>query len=165
MKSVCAIDVAKDKSMIFIMTETGEVLIEPHEIKHNLSDFDMLNNKIKSFNLDNLTIFMESTSTYHKPVQRYFLEHGYNVNVINPIHGKNNTRNLRLTKTDKEDCFNLADLFFKSIDFIAYVNLKSLVFISYGFFTPFLYVSNAPLTFIWLQNLQLGIKLWKLIAK
>ena len=114
MKSVCAIDVAKDKSMIFIMTETGEVLIEPHEIKHNLSDFDMLNNKIKSFNLDNLTIFMESTSTYHKPVQRYFLEHGYNVNVINPIHGKNNTRNLRLTKTDKEDCFNLADLFFKS---------------------------------------------------
>lgn len=114
MKSVCAIDIAKNKSMVFIMNDTGEVLVEPYEIKHNLTDFNSLNNEIKSFNLDDLTIFMESTSTYHKPVQRYFLEHNYNVNVINPIHGKNNTRNLRLTKTDKEDCFNLADLFFKT---------------------------------------------------
>lgn len=113
MKSVCAIDVAKDKSMIFLMNETGEVLIEPYEIKHNLIDFNVLDNKIKSFNLTDLTVFLESTSTYHKPVQRYFLEHGYSVNVINPIHGKNNTRNLRLTKTDRQDCFNLADLFFK----------------------------------------------------
>ena len=98
MKSVCAIDVAKDKSMIFLMTEDGEVLIEPYEIKHNLIDFNFLDDKIKSFNLNDLTVFLESTSTYHKPIQRYFLEHGYNVNVINPIHGKNNTRNLRLTK-------------------------------------------------------------------
>lgn len=114
MKSVCAIDVAKDKSMIFLMTEDGEVLIEPYEIKHNLIDFNFLDNKIKGFNLNDLTIFLESTSTYHKPIQRYFLEQGYSVNVINPIHGKNNTRNLRLTKTDKQDCYNLADLFFKT---------------------------------------------------
>jgi len=114
MKTVCAIDVAKDKSMILIITEIGEVLIEPYEIKHNLIDFNLLDNTIRSFNLKETTIFLESTSTYHKPVQRYFLEHGYNVNVINPIHGKNNTKNLRLTKTDKQDCFNLANLFFKT---------------------------------------------------
>lgn len=114
MKSVCAIDVAKNKSMILLATELGEVLIEPYEIKHNIFDFDLLKEKINSFNLENLTIFMESTSIYHKPVQRYFLEHNFNVNVINPIHGKNNTRSLRLTKTDKQDCYNLADLFFKT---------------------------------------------------
>ena len=114
MKSVCAIDVAKDKSMILLVNDQGEILIEPHEIKHNLSDFNYLDNKIKSYELNDLTIFMESTSTYHKPVQRYFIEQSYNVNVINPIHAKNNTRNLRKTKTDKEDCYNLADLFFKS---------------------------------------------------
>ena len=34
--------------------------------------------------------------------------------VINPLLGKNNTRNLRKTKTDIEDCYNLADLFFKN---------------------------------------------------
>ena len=47
MKSVCAIDVAKDKSMIFLITESGEVLIEPYEIKHNLIDFNFLDDKIK----------------------------------------------------------------------------------------------------------------------
>ena len=114
MKSVCAIDIAKDKSMILLMSELGEVLIEPYEIKHNLIDFDLLKEKLDSFKLENLTVFMESTSTYHKPVQRYFIEHKFNVNVINPIHAKNNTRNLRKTKTDKEDCFNLADCFFKN---------------------------------------------------
>lgn len=114
MRNVCAIDVAKDKSMILLVTELGEILIEPYEIKHNLIDFDLLKKRINSFNLENLTIFMESTSTYHKPVQRYFIEHKFDVNVINPIHAKNNTRNLRKTKTDKEDCFNLADCFFKN---------------------------------------------------
>lgn len=112
MKTVCAIDVAKDKSMILVVNELGVVIIEPYEIKHNLIDFDLLKDKLSS--IDDLTIFLESTSTYHKPVQRYFIENGFNVNVINPIHSKNNTRNLRKTKTDKEDCFNLADLFFKS---------------------------------------------------
>ena len=57
---------------------------------------------------------MESTSTYHLPIQRFFTNNNYNVQVINPILGKNNTRNLRKTKTDIEDCYNLADLFFKN---------------------------------------------------
>ena len=57
---------------------------------------------------------MESTSTYHLPIQRFFTKNNYNVQVINPILGKNNTRNLRKTKTDIEDCYNLADLFFKN---------------------------------------------------
>ena len=57
---------------------------------------------------------MESTSTYHLPIQRFFTNNNFKVHVINPILGKNNTRNLRKTKTDIEDCYNLADLFFKN---------------------------------------------------
>ena len=57
---------------------------------------------------------MESTSTYHLPIQRFFINNNFKVQVINPILGKNNTRNLRKTKTDIEDCYNLADLFFKN---------------------------------------------------
>jgi Transposase and inactivated derivatives len=113
MKSVCAIDVAKGKSMILLTTEYGEVLLEPHEIEHNFTNFNILKEKIISFELDDLTILMESTSTYHRCLQRYFETTDYKVKVINPILGKNNMRNLRKTKTDKEDCFNLADLFFK----------------------------------------------------
>jgi hypothetical protein len=114
MKSVLSIDVANGKSEVLLITEYGEVLIEPYEVKHCLSEFNLLKEKIDNFNLNDLTIFMESTSTYHLPIQRFFTKNNYNVQVINPILGKNNTINLRKTKTDIEDCYNLADLFFKN---------------------------------------------------
>lgn len=114
MKSVLSIDVANGKSEVLLITEYGEVLIEPYEVKHCLSEFNLLKEKIDNFNLNDLTIFMESTSTYHLPIQRFFTKNNYNVQVINPILGKNNTRKLRKTKTDIEDCYNLADLFFKN---------------------------------------------------
>ena len=114
MRSVLSIDVANGKSEVLLITEYGEVLIEPYEVKHCLSEFVLLKNKIDSFKLEDLTIFMESTSTYHLPIQRFFTKNNYNVQIINPILGKNNTRNLRKTKTDIEDCYNLADLFFKN---------------------------------------------------
>lgn len=114
MKSVLSIDVANGKSEVLLITEYGEVLIEPYEVKHCLSEFNLLKEKIDNFNLNDLTIFMESTSTYHLPIQKFFTKNNYNVQVINPILGKNNTRNLRKTKTDIEDCYNLADLFFKN---------------------------------------------------
>ena len=114
MRSVLSIDVANGKSEVLLITEHGEVLIEPYEIKHCLSEFNLLKKQIDNYNLSDLTIFMESTSTYHLPIQRFFTKNNYNVQVINPILGKNNTRNLRKTKTDIEDCYNLADLFFKN---------------------------------------------------
>ena len=114
MRSVLSIDVANGKSEVLLMTEHGEVLIEPYEVKHCLNEFNKLKNKIDRFHLEDLTIFMESTSTYHLPIQRFFTNNNFKVKVINPILGKNNTRNLRKTKTDIEDCYNLADLFFKN---------------------------------------------------
>ncbi len=114
MRSVLSIDVANGKSEVLLMTEHGEVLIEPYEVKHSLNEFNELKEKIDKLNLKDLTIFMESTSTYHLPIQRFFTNNNFKVQVINPILGKNNTRNLRKTKTDIEDCYNLADLFFKN---------------------------------------------------
>ena len=114
MRSVLSIDVANGKSEVLLITEHGEVLIEPYEVNHCLNELNKLKDKINSFNLDDLTIFMESTSTYHLHIQRFFTNNNFKVQVINPILGKNNTRNLRKTKTDIEDCYNLADLFFKN---------------------------------------------------
>ena len=82
MKSVLSVDVAKGKSMIMLSTEYGEVLIEPKEIKHNFRDFNELKDKIESFNLEDLTIFMESTGIYHLPVERYFKENNFNTTII-----------------------------------------------------------------------------------
>lgn len=115
MKHVLAIDVAKNKSMVSLISSCGEVLIEPCEINHTLIDFNNLKERIKRLNIydEDLNVFMEATADFHRSVKRFFKENTlYNVQVINPLHTAMHKRNLRKTKTDKQDCFNLADLCF-----------------------------------------------------
>ena len=112
MHNCLAIDVAKGKSMITLISSCGEVLIDPYEVNHSINDFSNLLNRIKKLKLDNISVIMESTGVYHRPIERFFLENNFKVFVINPIYGKMQKRNIRKTKTDKEDCFNLANLFF-----------------------------------------------------
>ena len=114
MRNCLAIDVAKSKSMVTLISSCGEVLITPYEINHSINDFTSLLNRINHFKLENISVIMESTGIYHRPIERFFLEHNFNVFVINPIYGKMKKRNLRKTKTDKEDCFNLVNLFFNN---------------------------------------------------
>ncbi len=112
MPNCLAIDVAKGKSMVTLISSCGEVLIDPYEINHSINDFSNLLNRIKNLKLDDISVIMESTGIYHRPIERFFLENNFKVFVINPIYGKMQKRNIRKTKTDKEDCFNLANLFF-----------------------------------------------------
>lgn len=117
MKYVLAIDVAKNKSMATLIDNCGEVYFEPYEFNHTLSDFQNLLERIELFDIfeADLVIFMESTSTYHYPVKRFFIEESsYQVMVINPLHSAMHKRNLRKTKTDKQDCYNLASLYFSN---------------------------------------------------
>ena len=111
MHNCLAIDVAKGKSMVTLVSSSGEVLIDPYEVSHSINGFTNLLNRINNFKLDNISVIMESTGVYHRPIERFFLENNFNVFVINPIYGKMQKRNLRKTKTDKEDCFNLVNLF------------------------------------------------------
>ena len=111
MHSCLAIDVAKGKSMVTLVSSSGEVLIDPYEVNHSINDFTNLLNRINKFKLDNISVIMESTGIYHRSIERFFLENNFKVFVINPIYGKMKKRNLRKTKTDKEDCFNLVNLF------------------------------------------------------
>ena len=60
MKSVLSIDVANGISEVLLITEYGEILIEPYEIKHCLNEFNLLKDKIDKLKLNDLTIFMES---------------------------------------------------------------------------------------------------------
>ena len=112
MRNCLAIDVAKSKSMVTLISSCGEVLIEPYEINHSINDFTNLLNRINKLKLENISVIMESTGVYHRPIERYFLQQNFKVFVINPIYGKMHKRNIRKTKTDKEDCLNLANLFF-----------------------------------------------------
>lgn len=112
MRNCLAIDVAKSKSMVTLISSCGEFLIEPYEINHSINDFTNLLNRINKLKLENISVIMESTGVYHRPIERFFLENNFKVFVINPIYGKMHKRNIRKTKTDKEDCLNLANLFF-----------------------------------------------------
>lgn len=120
MQSVLAIDVAKGKSMVSLITDCGEVLIEPYEINHSKIEFDNLNHSMSKLNLDNISVIMESTGIYHRPVERYFLDKKYKVYTINALYSKMYKRNLRKTKTDKLDCLSLSKLFFTT-DFKQYI--------------------------------------------
>ena len=125
MHNCLAIDVDKSKSMITLISSCGAVLIEPYEIIHSINDFSNLLNRINKLKLDNISVIMESTGVYHRPVERFFLEHDFKVYVINPIYGKMHKRNIRKTKTDKEDCFNLVNLFMSNT-FKEYIRPKQL---------------------------------------
>ncbi|MBD9074651.1 IS110 family transposase [bacterium] len=120
MQSVLAIDVAKGKGMVSLISSCGEVLIEPYEINHSINDFTNLLNRIKKQKLDNVSVIMESTGIYHRPVERFFLENNFKVFVINALYSKMYKRNLRKTKTDKLDCISLSELFFTT-DFREYI--------------------------------------------
>lgn len=112
MQNVLAVDVAKGKSMISLISSCGEVLIEPYEVNHSIIDFSNLLNRINKLKLDNISVIMESTGIYHRPIERFFLENNFKVFVINALYSKMYKRNLRKTKTDKLDCTSLSELFF-----------------------------------------------------
>ena len=120
MQNCLAIDVAKGKSMVSLISSCGEVLIDPYEINHSINDFTNLLNRIKKFKLDNVSVIMESTGIYHRPIERFFLENNFKVYTINALYSKMYKRNLRKTKTDKLDCISLAELFFTT-DFKQYI--------------------------------------------
>ena len=120
MQNCLAIDVAKGKSMVSLINSCGEVLIDPYEINHSINDFTNLLNRIKKLKLDNVSVIMESTGIYHRPIERFFLENNFKVYTINALYSKMYKRNLRKTKTDKLDCISLAELFFTT-DFKQYI--------------------------------------------
>lgn len=120
MQNVLAVDVAKGKSMISLISSCGEVLIEPYEVNHSIIDFSNLLNRINKLKLDNISVIMESTGIYHRPIERFFLENNFKVFVINDLYSKMYKRNLRKTKTDKLDCISLSELFFNT-DFREYI--------------------------------------------
>lgn len=111
---VLAIDIAKFKSMFYLVSVHDEVLLEPIDYEHTLSNFKSIDQLIRKEGIkDNLAVFMESTSTYHYSVMRYFLENDYEVIVVNPNLVKKSSTSFRRTKTDRLDTLKIADTYFK----------------------------------------------------
>ncbi len=68
MKYGVGIDVSKGKSTVSILSVEGEVIEEPFEINHDLSNLDLFNEKLSTFLKEDLKIVLEQTGTYHLPI-------------------------------------------------------------------------------------------------
>lgn len=107
-----AIDIAKDKSAVGLFChDFYNPIIEPYYFKHTLEELDILYNKLANYGIAKIAVIMESTSVYHRPIEEYFRDKNFTVIVINPIISRDHKRTLRKTKTDKEDCYNLAGIY------------------------------------------------------
>lgn len=110
MKYGVGIDVSKGKSTVSILSVEGEVIEEPFEINHDLSNLDLLNEKLSTFLKEDLKIVLEQTGTYHLSILTYLLDKGYCVIAENPLKIKKYLdRNLRKAKNDKKDSLKLAE--------------------------------------------------------
>ena len=115
MKYCLGVDVAAIDSMFCLVAENGEVVFLPEKQPHTFTGFNNITKKFNDICESDITVIMESTSTYHLKVERFFRENtSCKVIVFNPIISSNHKRNLRKTETDKVDCLNLVDIYFKS---------------------------------------------------
>lgn len=100
--------------MYCLAAETGEIVFSPVKYPHTRDGFHQVLKRLDGISHKDITVIMESTSTYHLKVERFFRENtACEIVILNPMISKGHKRNLRKTKTDKEDCLNLIDIFFK----------------------------------------------------
>ena len=86
---VVAIDCAKSCSRWMLADFYGTVLLEPRDIRHERSSFDLavltLRQAVDRHDLKDLIVAIEMTGTYHKPVLRAFRNAGFETRLVHPF--------------------------------------------------------------------------------
>ncbi len=102
------VDIAKEKSVVAILTEYGEIVAAPKTYEHTRKALLEMNDSIR--NLDGeVRIVLEATGAYHLPVVTFLQEQGFFVAVINPfIIKKYTAMDIRKVKTDSADALKIA---------------------------------------------------------
>ena len=80
------IDVSKGKSMVTILRPFVEVVLEPFEVNHSVSELKELIKTLKSIYGKSI-VFMECTGTYHLSIANALFDAGFNVHTSNPYQG------------------------------------------------------------------------------
>lgn len=100
------IDIAKLNHYASAISSDGEVLLEPFKFTNDNDGFCLLDSKLKSFEMDQLIIGLESTAHYGNNLLMFLVSKGYNVCLINPIQTSTMRKNnIRKTKTDRVDTY------------------------------------------------------------
>ena len=106
------IDIGKPKHTFSIVDkETGEILMDPTDIKNNSEGLNFLLSKLKTYKKEEILIGIEDTGHYHFAILKKLLDSKYKVALINPI-ATDMTRKLQggISKNDNLDSLTICDV-------------------------------------------------------
>lgn len=103
LKPIAGIDVSKYFSEMVVISPANEVIVRLTIHHNNPSDFDRAIEILRKVEEDfaaRPTIVMEATGHYHKILSRFFINHGWDVSIINPIQS-NSIKNAGGSQSEK----------------------------------------------------------------
>ena len=120
------IDIAKLNHVAScIDSSTNEVIFSNFKFKSDFKDFSALLDKIKSLDVKNLIIGLESTSHYGENLINFLFKQHFKVALINPLQTSHLRKaNIRDAKNDRLDSLNIArSLIFSKLNFVSEKNI------------------------------------------
>jgi len=104
------VDIAKHVHVASILSQDGEVLLEPFSFENTSEGFLSLIHLLDVYPSQVVTLGYESTAHYAANFKAFFLKRGYSLKVFNPVNiaalRRSESRN---TKTDKLDSLRIAE--------------------------------------------------------
>jgi transposase len=89
---IVCVDVGKAKSEWMLCDFYGKVLIEPTEVLHTRSGFDLailkLRETLRKYRIRDQVVAVERTGNYHLPVKRAFAAAGFETRIVHPFATK-----------------------------------------------------------------------------
>ena len=120
------IDIAKLNHVAScINSSTNEVIFSNFKFKNDFKGFSALLDKIKSLDVKNLIIGLESTSHYGENLINFLFKQHFKVALINPLQTSHLRKaNIRDAKNDRLDSLNIArSLIFGKLNFVSEKNI------------------------------------------
>jgi len=120
------IDIAKLNHVAScIDSSTNEVIFSNFKFKNDFKGFSVLLDKIKSLDVKNLIIGLESTSHYGENLINFLFKQHFKVALINPLQTSHLRKaNIRDAKNDRLDSLNIArSLIFGKLNFVSEKNI------------------------------------------
>lgn len=119
MNPVLSIDVSKSNSYAAAFLSNSKPYSKPFKFSHSSHDINNLLSILSE--MENITgiaptVVLEATGNYSKPISSYFINHGYNVVILNPLQTHElKKKTLRKVKTDPIDANRIAKVFYMGI--------------------------------------------------
>ncbi|MGF7059941.1 IS110 family transposase [Brassicibacter mesophilus] len=116
MNPILSIDVSKSNSYAAAFLSNSKPFSKPFKFNHSPNDLKNLLSLLDE--MENITgtepsIVLEATGNYSKPITSYFMSHGYDVIVLNPLQTHElKKKTIRKVKTDPVDTNRIAKVYY-----------------------------------------------------